>query len=297
MPRKMGYPRTEASRADRIAQHEIVHGAPRNHLARNDAIANNPFGAGAITIALSGTAITDGLTAEDVVAGGDTLIIDVTGDAFHPDLGDDNAITTAFIAGIVGDDSGGTGFNDEVTIAHGNVARTSDTRVTVTLPASGSYDVDDDETVTVIVPGSALLKGNAAQSATFTISETSVALTGTAIAGGVLESEIVTGGETIIITLTGDEWVATVGDDNAITTALIASITGDDSGGNGFDAEVSIAHGNIVRTSDTVVTITLPAAGSYAIAGDETVTVAVPAVAVSEGVAPRAKTFDISNEA
>ena len=34
------------------------------------------------------------------------------------------------------------------------------------------------------------------------------ALTGTAISGGVLESEIVTGGETIIITLTGDTWVA-----------------------------------------------------------------------------------------
>lgn len=124
------------------------------------------------------------------------------------------------------------------------------------------------------------------------------ALTGTAIAGGVLESEIVTGGETLIITLTGDTWKSTVGADNAITTALIAGITGDDAGANGWDDEVTITHANVARTSDTVVTITLPAAAAYAIAANETVTVAVPAIAVNKGVAPLAvQTFVITNGA
>ena len=124
------------------------------------------------------------------------------------------------------------------------------------------------------------------------------ALSGTAIADGVLESEIVTGGETLIITLTGDTWAPTVGADNAITTALIAGITGSDSGGTGWNDEVTIAHGDITRTSDTVVTIELPASANYAIADDETVTVAVPAVAVAKGIAPLAvQTFDITNEA
>ena len=41
----------------------------------------------------------------------------------------------------------------------------------------------------------------------------SVAVTGTAVTGGVLESEIVTGSETIILTATADTWVASVGAD------------------------------------------------------------------------------------
>lgn len=298
MARRMNYPRNEAARRDRIAQHEIVHGLPRNHQGRNDAIAGNPYGAAGITVALSGTAISEGVTEEQVVAGGETVVLDLIGDTFHPDLGGDNAVTTAFIAGITGDDEGGNGFDDEVTLTHAAITRNSATQVTIVLPAAGSYAITEDETVSVVVPGSALAKGNPAQTATFTITaNVTITLTGTAIAGGVLESEIVTGGETIIITLAGDTWAATVGDDNAITDALIAGITGDDEGGNGFNDEVTVVHGNVVRTSDTIVTVTLPAAGSYAIAADETVTVDVPAVAVAGGVPPEPKTFDISNEA
>ncbi|MCP3683871.1 MAG: hypothetical protein GY861_14395, partial [bacterium] len=93
------------------------------------------------------------------------------------------------------------------------------------------------------------------------VSEASAALTGTVISGGVLESEIVSGGETIIITLTGDTWAATVGANNAITTALIAGIDSAQSETNGWDAEVkgNMTYAEITRTSDTVVTITLAA--------------------------------------
>lgn len=128
----------------------------------------------------------------------------------------------------------------------------------------------------------------------------SVALTGTAIAGGVLESEIVAGGETLIITVTGDQWVPSAGDNNAITTAIIAGVTGSVSGGTGFTAQVggAMAHGDVVRTSDTVLTITLPAAASYAITGNETVTVAIPASALKKGMTPTSSpTFVITNEA
>jgi len=124
-----------------------------------------------------------------------------------------------------------------------------------------------------------------------------IALSGTAIAGGVLESEIVTGGETLIITLTNDTWKPTLGNNNAITTAFLAAITGDDAGANGFDAEVALVHGNLVRTSSTVMTLTLPATAGYVIAADETVTVAPPASALVRGEVPTAVTFDITNEA
>lgn len=121
-----------------------------------------------------------------------------------------------------------------------------------------------------------------------------IALTGTAIAGGVLESEIVAGGETLIITLTGDTFNPLVGADNAITTALLAGITGD---GDYSTVAAATDHTDVVLTSASVVTITYPAVAGYAITGDETVTVAVPASAVNKGIAPGSQTFTITNEA
>jgi hypothetical protein len=54
----------------------------------------------------------------------------------------------------------------------------------------------------------------------------SAALTGT-LADGATEAQIVSGGETLIITLTNDTWDATIGDNNAKTTALINGIDSD----------------------------------------------------------------------
>jgi len=51
-------------------------------------------------------------------------------------------------------------------------------------------------------------------------------------------AEIVAGTETLIITLVGDSWVPTVGDDNAITTALINGIDSAQSESNGWDLVV-----------------------------------------------------------
>lgn len=286
MARRMTYPRNEASRRDRIVQHQIIHGIPRSHAGRNDAIAANPYGNPLLAIALSGTAISGGVLEAEVVTGGETVIFTLTGDTWQETIGADNAITTAFLAAITGDDSGGNGWDDEVALVHGNLVRTSSTVLTLTLPASASYSVAADETVTVAVPAGSVTKGIAPASKTFDVSIITVALSGTMVAGGVLESEIVTGSETLIITLTGDTWAATIGADNAITDALIAGITGDDGGANGWDDEVAILFGVVTRTSDTVVTIVLPAAASYAVAADEDVTVALPASALTLGVIP-----------
>jgi len=116
----------------------------------------------------------------------------------------------------------------------------------------------------------------------------SVAVTGTAVVGGVLESEIVTGGETIILTLTDETWVATVAADNAITTALIAGITSDSTELFGWNnvVKANMVHGDVTREVDNVtVTIVLAAEATYNIVADETVTVTVPASALT-GAAP-----------
>ena len=164
-------PRMEQARADFIAQREIIKPAARNHQSRNDMLARTPFvdsAVGGVDFALSGTAIAGGVLESEIVTGGETLIVTLTGDTWHPDIGSDNAITTAFLAGITGD-------GDYATVAaatdHTDVARTSDTVVTITYPAVAGYAITEDETVTVDVPGSALAKGIApVDTATFTIS-------------------------------------------------------------------------------------------------------------------------------
>ena len=107
----------------------------------------------------------------------------------------------------------------------------------------------------------------------------------TAVSTGTLATEagVVAGGETIILTLTGDTWVATVGDDNAITTALIAGLDAAQVGTKGWDTIVRplITFADVVRTSTTVVTITLPAAALYAIHKDEVITATIPASALA----------------
>lgn len=110
----------------------------------------------------------------------------------------------------------------------------------------------------------------------------SCALTGT-ITASVTEADVVSGGLTCVLTLTGDTWVATVGEDNAITDALIAGIDSGQSEANGWDAVVkaNMVYTDVVRTSDTVVTITLGAEATYNITSTETITATVPATALT----------------
>ena len=135
---------------------------------------------------------------------------------------------------------------------------------------------------------------------TITIGDPAAALTGTA-AAGLTEAEVVTGGGTIIITLTNDTWVATVGADNAITTALIAGIDGDVAAGTGWDAKVKAvtAFGDVTRDSATQVTVVLPAGTDYAISTDETITVTLPATAltISASAVVATPTITVTNAA
>ena len=137
------------------------------------------------------------------------------------------------------------------------------------------------ETITATVPATALVTSSSALVATPTFQVTPVVtavLTGT-LADDATEDQIVAGGETLIITLDADTWDATVGADNAITTALINGLDGD---GTEWDTEVkaNMDFNDVVRTSDTVVTITLGAEAGYDISTAETITATVPASAL-----------------
>ena len=96
------------------------------------------------------------------------------------------------------------------------------------------------------------------------------------------ESDIVTGGNVITLTLTNDTWDATLGADNVLTQDLIDGLDSEQLEATGWDAVVKagLTYTAVARTSATVCTITLPAFATYDITATETITATVPASAL-----------------
>jgi len=103
-------------------------------------------------------------------------------------------------------------------------------------------------------------------------------ITGTITQGRVVEQDIVAGGKTIIITLTNATWVADGATFDAQRQNIIDGLDSAQSELTGWNNEVRDKEvvGAVVRTSDTIVTITLTAAAAYQISTGETITVTVP---------------------
>lgn len=112
------------------------------------------------------------------------------------------------------------------------------------------------------------------------------AVTGTLATGTKTQADVKAGGQTIILTLTGDTFLTPF--DSTITAALTAGVDAASSPATGWNTVVRDAAVNPitwVRTSATVATGTLAANPSYAITADEVLTVTIPASALTGGVA------------
>lgn len=251
------------------------------------------------TAALTGT-ITSSATEAHVRTGGRTIILTLTGDTWVTGGATFNAQRQAIINGIDSAQAEATGWDAVVKagISVDDVVRTGPTIVTITLPAFSTYSITAQETITATIPATALT--GAAQivaSPTFTVAVVpAVALTGT-ITAGVTEAAIVAGGKTIILTLHGDTWVTAGATFDGQRQNIINGIDSDRAEAAGWDAVVkaTAAVTDVVRTSNTVCTVTLEAFATYNITGVETITATVPASALSGGNAlVAAPTFSIS---
>ena len=101
------------------------------------------------------------------------------------------------------------------------------------------------------------------------------------------ESHIVTGGEaggfTLKVTLDGGaQWNATLGESDEALAALRAGFASAQTEATGWNAIVQPAI-TVARTSDTVLTFTLPASPAYDISAPETLTLQLPPDATSLG--------------
>jgi len=101
-------------------------------------------------------------------------------------------------------------------------------------------------------------------------------LTGTAVTGGVTETELAGDDQTIIITLDGDTFIATACADNAATTALLAGFNGSLSGAGSWDDEANWTYADCIRNSDTQITLIVKV-DAYDVSADETITATIPA--------------------
>ena len=250
--------------------------------------------------AITGT-IGDGATEQEVRDGAGTILITLTDTTWVAAGATFDAQRQNIIDGLDAADAQTNGWNAEVRdkIGVGSVIRTSDTLVTITLDADevSDYRIATNETITVTVPSGATASGitlTATPTITIIGSVESAAVSGTLGGSGGTAAEIVAGGETIIITLANTTWVAAGATFEAQRQNILDNLVSDDSDVNGWNS-LAFAVGDVVRTSPTVVTITLSAESDYAIPAVETITTTVPASAIVYGanlIAP--ETFTIT---
>lgn len=265
-----------------------------------DLTVSNTFGITAqapITCALTGT-VTASIAELDIVNGGKTIILTLTSDTWlaagSGPIGS-TANTQAIIDGIDAASSPAGGWNLVVQpgIETADVVRTSDTVATITLDAEASYDISSQETIEATIPAAALNISASAVVATptFTVDTdvpASVALTGT-ITSSADNDDIIAGGKTIILTVSDDEWVASGATFNAQRQNIIDGLTAAATptfGWNNMVRDIELDVGDVVRTSNTVVTITVPATATYDINGNEVITATVPASALVTEASP-----------
>lgn len=145
-------------------------------------LGSTPLGASAaaaVSAAITGT-ITASIDESDIVAGGKTIIITLTGDTFKAagtgPIGS-TADTQALIDGFDAASSPTNGWNNEVRdkALTSEVVRTSSTIATWTVSAQAGYDVSAQEIITGTIPTAVLVTGAGAITATPTFTVDQVA--------------------------------------------------------------------------------------------------------------------------
>jgi len=115
---------------------------------------------------------------------------------------------------------------------------------------------------------------------------TSASLAGTIVSVDTDEEDIQAGGRTMVITLSGETFVASGATFNATRQDIIDGIESSDDFITGWPTAMTqnIPVGDVTRSNNTTVTILLTARPEYSIIADETMQITVPASALTAGV-------------
>ncbi|SLN77643.1 hypothetical protein OCH7691_04495 [Oceanibacterium hippocampi] len=96
-------------------------------------------------------------------------------------------------------------------------------------------------------------------------------------------ADIQAGGETLLVTVAAETWAATLGEDNAVTTAWLDSFAGN---GDWATIRASLDFSHVTRLSDSQARIDLPPVPAYEIAAPEIVTADFPATVFAGATDP-----------
>ena len=145
--------------------------------------------------------------------------------------------------------------------------------VTITLPAVPGFNILSDLKIPSRVPSTTITSSPVIEISSppftiFSVNNQSASISGTVTTA--TESDIVVGGKTLVISLKNDVWVQDVASNNDKLVAL--------SGGISYSSKSiwTLSPSDVVRTSDSVLTITLPPVAGYALDQDQTINVTIP---------------------
>lgn len=257
---------------------------PGNALSDNTVIIPNVVAGFTIspvtTVAdLTGTMMSS-VTEGDIESGGKTIIITLINDSWAPDVAFDQSKRELLLDGFTANSDISQWIGDPLVPIVGViptlkslslydpkvVVRTSSKVITITLPAVINYNITANQTINLTIPNS-VLSTTGIDLQVFneiTILPMTAAISGTFVSSPPTNSDMVAGGKTIIVTLSNSTWAADVSSNTLQRNLLIDGFTGTDPvQWNNVNIALKAKGGSVVRTSNNVVTITLPPVPSY----------------------------------
>ena len=250
-------------------------------------------------VAISGT-LTSGVNEMDIVNGGKTIVATLTNatwaSSITTDLDKREKLIDDLLKGALQVGSYPDIWTAAVeTIKAGATYTLEDdlSAVTITLPPVPGFNISSNLSISSQISMPYLTSNSTftqASSPSFTIaliSNQSASISGTLITTPPTESDIVTGGKTLVITLKNDVWAQDVVSTGAKLDSLIDNIkTTTSTPWDDVQSLLRSNHSNVVRTNDKVLTITLPAVPSYALTQDQTINVSIPSIALATSSVP-----------
>lgn len=250
-------------------------------------------------VAISGT-LTAGVNELDIVKGTKNIVATLYNATWDPSVTTDIAKREKLIDDLL-PSSDATWTNAIATIKAGaTYTLNNDSTVTITLPSVPQFNTSSPITISPLTP--ALTKADfqslivpsagpldiGSTSPSFTIAplnNQSAFLNGTVKTAS--EPDIVAGSKTLVITLQNDIWAQDAVSNSTKLNALIDNIkTTSVTTWANVQTALKANPSNVVRTSDTVLTITLPPVSTYTIDTDQTIYVSIPSNSTSTSTQP-----------
>jgi len=186
---------------------------------------------------------------------------------------------------VVSNDNGGDDFDASVTQSNNASTDTTADNLTNIVIATEFVDATPVASGDYRIKAGSDLDTNGIGAFIQTAGGISVTVTGTAVPTQT-EADIVTGGKTIILTLTGDTFVTGTSSEDGIAGGSDSDIA---ASGTNWDSLIKTALDNtdvVLSVGDTVATITLPAFATYDIPTTETITWTIPAASLTTSATP-----------